>query len=125
MKPINTNQAPAAMGPYSQAIVANGFVFCSGQLGIDPKTGDLVEGIEKQTHQVIKNLEAVLKEAGSDLSKIVKTTILLKDINDFAKVNETYGSYFTETEPARATYQVANLPKDSLIEIEAIAVISI
>ncbi|HSW97501.1 MAG TPA: RidA family protein [Candidatus Saccharimonadales bacterium] len=124
IKPINTSKAPAAIGPYSQAIVANGFVFCSGQLGLDPQTGNLVEGIETQTHQIIKNLEAVLKEAGSDLKNIVKTTILLKNIADFPKVNEIYGSYFSETKPARATYEVANLPKDGLIEIEAIAVVS-
>lgn len=123
IKPINTINAPEAIGPYSQAMIANGFIFCSGQLGINPQTGSLVEGIEKQTHQVIKNLQAVLQESGSDLNKIVKTTILLKDINDFAQVNEIYGSYFNETKPARATYQVANLPKDGLIEIEAIAVI--
>lgn len=124
LKPINTTNAPAAIGPYSQAIVANGFVFCSGQLGLDPQTGNLVEGIEKQTHQVIKNLEAVLKEAGSELNQVVKTTILLKNIADFPKVNEIYGSYFSDHKPARATYEVANLPKDGLIEIEAIAVLT-
>ncbi len=124
-KQINTNNAPAAIGPYSQAIVANGFIFCSGQLGLDPQTGNLVEGIENQTHQIIKNLQAVLQEAGSDLNKVIKTTILLKDITDFAKVNEIYGSYFSETKPARATYEVSNLPKNGLIEIEAIASITL
>src|SRR5258708_1766910 len=91
IKPINTNNAPAAIGPYSQAIIANGCIFCSGQLGLDPQTGNLVEGIENQTHQVIKNIESVLIEAGSDLKNIVKTTILLKNIADFPKVNEIYG----------------------------------
>lgn len=124
LKSITTNKAPAAIGPYSQAIAANGFVFCSGQLGLDPQTGNLVEGLENQTHQVIKNLEAVLQEAGSSLENIVKTTILLKSITEFPKVNEIYGSYFSEHKPARATYEVANLPKDGLIEIEAIAVIT-
>ncbi|HSW96786.1 MAG TPA: RidA family protein [Candidatus Saccharimonadales bacterium] len=124
IKPIHTSNAPTAIGPYSQAMVANGFVFCSGQLGLDPQTGNLVEGIENQTHQVIKNLESVLKAAESDLNKIIKTTILLKSIADFPKVNEIYGSYFSETKPARATYEVSNLPKDGLIEIEAIAVVS-
>lgn len=122
-KKINTTNAPAALGAYSQAIIANGFIFCAGQLGLDPATGNLVDGIEKQTHQVIKNLQAVLQEAGSDLKYIVKTTILLKNITDFPKVNEIYGSYFSESKPARATYEVSNLPKDGLIEIEAIAVI--
>ncbi len=123
MKYINTKNAPAAIGPYSQAIIANGFVFCAGQIGIDPETGNLVEGLENQTKQVIKNLQAVLKAAGSDLTKVAKTTIFLKDINDFAKVNEIYGSFFTNHKPARGTIGVANLPKGALIEIEAIAVL--
>jgi 2-iminobutanoate/2-iminopropanoate deaminase len=87
-KPIQTENAPQAIGPYSQAIVANGFIFCSGQIGVDPKTGNLVEGIENQTKQVIHNLQEVLKTAGSDLNNIVKTTILLKNISDYSKVNE-------------------------------------
>jgi len=123
MKSVQTNQAPAAVGPYSQAIIANGFVFCSGQIGLDPKTNTLVEGLENQTHQVLKNLEAVLKEAGSSLDDIVKTTIFITNIADFGKINEIYGSYFTSHKPARATIGVADLPKDALVEIEAVALI--
>lgn len=127
IKPINTNQAPAAIGPYSQAMIANGFIFCSGQVGVDPKTGVLTTDIETQTHQVLKNLQAVLKEAGCELQNVVKTTIYLVDMSDFAKVNEIYGSYFGETKPARATVQVSKLPQGKLpnpplIEIEAIAI---
>lgn len=124
MKVINTEQAPKAVGPYSQAIIANGFVFCAGQIGLEPQKGVLVDGVENQTHQVIKNLQAVLEEAGSSLEHIVKTTIFIQDMNDYATINEIYGSYFGEHKPARATVQVARLPKDALVEIEAIAVIS-
>lgn len=123
MKIINTERAPKAVGPYSQAIIANGFVFCAGQIGLDPQKGNLVEGVENQTHQVIRNLQAVLEEAGSSLEHIVKTTIFLQDMNDFATVNEIYGSYFEAHKPARATIQVARLPKDALVEIEAVALI--
>lgn len=123
MKIINTERAPKAVGPYSQAIIANGFVFCAGQIGLEPQKGNLVDGIENQTHQVIKNLQAVLEEAGSSLEHIVKTTIFLQDMNDFATVNEIYGSYFEAHKPARATIQVARLPKDALVEIEAVALI--
>ena len=121
MKYIHTNNAPKAVGPYSQAIVSNGFVFCSGQIGLDPKTQLLVDGIEAQTHQVLKNVEAVLKEAGTDLSSVIKTTIFGVDMGDFAKVNEIYGQYFSDHKPARATVAVASLPKGAIIEIEAIA----
>lgn len=121
MKYISTKNAPQAIGPYSQAIIAGDFVFCSGQIGIDPKTGNLVEGIENQTKQIIENLKAVLNESGSDIDCIVKTTIFLTDINDFAKVNEIYGSFFTTHKPARSTVAISNLPKGALIEIEAIA----
>lgn len=124
MKIIHTEQAPKAVGPYSQAIIANGFVFCAGQIGLEPQKGVLVDGVENQTHQVIKNLQAVLEEAGSSLEHIVKTTIFIQDMNDYATINEIYGSYFGEHKPARATVQVARLPKDALVEIEAIAVIS-
>lgn len=123
MKVINTEQAPKAVGPYSQAIIANGFVFCAGQIGLEPQKGVLVDGVENQTHQVIKNLQAVLEEAGSSLEHIVKTTIFIQDMNDYAKINEIYGSYFGEHKPARATVQVARLPKDALVEIEAVAVV--
>lgn len=121
MKTIHTENAPKAVGPYSQAIEANGFLFCAGQIGIDPKTGNLATGLEKQTEQVIKNLQAVLQAVGTDLKNVVKTTIFLTNINDFAKVNEIYGSFFTENKPARSTVAVAALPKGALVEIEAVA----
>lgn len=121
MKTIHTDSAPKAVGPYSQAIVSNGLVFCSGQIGLDPEKQTLVEGIEAQTHQVLKNLQAVLEEAGSSLDQVIKTTIYVKDMNDFAAVNEIYGSYFSEHKPARATVEVSSLPKGAIIEIDAIA----
>ena len=113
---------PAA-GPYSQAVITGDLVYTAGQIGIDGKSGVIVEGIENQTHQVLANLRAVLDEAGSNLEHVVKTTIYLKDMNHFAKVNEIYGSYFIAHKPARATVEVARLPKDVLIEIDAVAVI--
>lgn len=120
---VATKNAPAAIGPYSQAIKANGMVFTSGQLPINPATGNIDENnIEWQTHQSIKNLEAVLKEAGSDLSKVVKTTVFLSDINNFGKVNEIYATYFKSEAPGRSCFEVAKLPKNALIEIEAIAI---
>lgn len=119
----NTDKAPKAIGPYVQAVEANGFIFTSGQLGLNPETGTLQEGIEAQAHQVMKNLQSVLENAGSDFSKVVKTTILLSDIGDFATVNEIYGSYFGGEFPARSAYQVATLPLGGLIEIELIALI--
>lgn len=122
MKRIQTDKAPKAVGPYSQAVEHNGMIYCSGQVGIDPATGQLVEGIENQVKQVMSNLEQVLMVAGSSLNNIVKTTIFLADMNDYVQVNELYGSYFKETKPARSTVQVAKLPKDALIEIECIAV---
>ena len=122
MKYIRTDNAPKAVGPYSQAIVVNGFVFCSGQIGLDPKSQELASGIEAQTHQVLKNLEAVLLEAGSDLSHVVKTTIFITNMNDFATVNNIYEKYFEKHNPARATVGVARLPKGALVEIEAIAI---
>lgn len=121
IKTVHTKKAPEAIGPYSQAIVANGLVFCSGQIGLDPKTGQLVEGIEKQTRRVMDNLSAVLRAAGADLPHVVKTTIYLKNVADFPTVNSIYGEYFTSHKPARATVEVSNLPKGALIEIEAIA----
>lgn len=124
MKTIYTHNAPAAVGPYSQAIVANGFVFCAGQIGLDPKTGDLVEGVENQIHQVIKNLKAVLVEAGSSLHSVVKTTIFIGNMSDYSKINEIYGQYFSEHKPARATVEVSALPKNALVEIECIAIIT-
>jgi len=121
IKIINSKKAPAAIGPYSQALVVGEFVFCSGQIGIDPKTSNLVQGIENQTKQILENLKNILKEAGSSLDKVIKTTIFLTNINDFQKVNEIYGRYFSFHKPARSTVCVASLPKGALIEIEAIA----
>lgn len=123
MKSVLSANAPKAVGPYSQAVVANGFVFCAGQIGLDPQRGDLIDGVENQTHQVIKNLQAVLEAAGSSLENIVKTTIFIQDMNDYTKINEIYGSYFEEHKPARATVEVARLPKDALVEIDAIAIV--
>ncbi|HMO80678.1 MAG TPA: RidA family protein [Pyrinomonadaceae bacterium] len=123
-KAIDTADAPKAIGPYSQAIVANGFVFAAGQIGTDPKTGKLVEGVEAQTEQVLKNIAAVLKASGSSLDDVVKATVFLADMNDFAKMNEVYAKYFKAPFPARSTVQVARLPRDAKIEIEVIAVVS-
>lgn len=121
MNYINTNKAPKAVGPYTQAIVSNGFIFCSGQIGIDPKTNELVEGIEAQTHQVLKNLSEVLITGNSSLDHVVKTTVYLADIKDYVKMNEIYSEYFSEHKPARAAFAVAHLPKDACIEIEVVA----
>jgi 2-iminobutanoate/2-iminopropanoate deaminase len=119
---IKTSSAPAAIGPYSQAIVANGLVFVSGQIPLDPETNQLVEGdIGVQTHRVFKNLQAVLFAAGSSLEKTVKTTVFLSDMADFARMNEVYAAYFKEAPPARATIQAARLPRDVRVEIELIA----
>jgi 2-iminobutanoate/2-iminopropanoate deaminase len=121
---IQTSTAPAAIGPYSQAIVANGFVFASGQLPIDPATGQLVDDdIRLQTRRVLDNLTALLAAAGSSLDRAVKTTCFLRDMNDFAAFNEIYASYFTGAPPARSTVQVARLPRDVAVEIEMIALV--
>ncbi|WQW64612.1 RidA family protein [Helicobacter pylori] len=120
---IHSTLAPKAIGPYSQAIATNDLVFVSGQLGIDASTGEFKgTDIHSQTAQSMENIKAILKEAGLGMDSVVKTTILLKSLDDFAVVNEIYGSYFTEPYPARATFQVAKLPKDALVEIEAIAI---
>ena len=120
---VSTEKAPGAIGPYSQAIKANGMVFCSGQIPIDPATGNFVsEDVSDQTVQVFKNLTAVLDAAGSGLDKVVKTTVFLADMNDFAAMNEVYGQYFVENKPARATVQAARLPRDAKVEIECIAI---
>lgn len=121
MKYISTEKAPKAVGPYSQAIVSNGFIYCSGQIGIDPQNNELVAGFEEQTRQVLKNLSEVLKTGNSGLEKVVKTTVYLADIKDFGIMNEIYGQYFSEHKPARAAFAVAYLPKDALIEIEVVA----
>ncbi|GAA9948872.1 RidA family protein [Helicobacter pylori] len=119
---IHSTLAPKAIGPYSQAIATNDLVFISGQLGIDASTGEFKGAdIHSQTTQSMENIKAILKEAGLGMDSVVKTTILLKSLDDFSVVNEIYGSYFKEPYPARATFQVAKLPKDALVEIEAIA----
>ena len=121
MKQVYTEQAPAALGPYSQAYKANGFVFISGQGGIDPAQGALVEGgVEAQTLQAMKNIEAILKEAGTDFSKVVKTTCFLADMGDFAKFNAIYAEYFT-SKPTRSCVAVKTLPANFLVEVEVIA----
>ena len=121
-KTISTNNAPAAIGPYSQAIEANGFIYASGQLPIDPATGAFPEGgIKEQTRQSILNAQAILKEAGADLSNVVKTTVLLADIADFGAMNEVYASFFNAPYPARSAFAVRDLPKGALVEIEMIA----
>ena len=120
---IQTDKAPAAIGPYSQAIKAGGFVFVSGQIPTDPETGEFVAGgITEQTDRVLRNLRAVLEAAGSGLDQVVKTTVFLADMNDFAKMNEVYAKQFKQPYPARSTVQVARLPRDARIEIDVIAV---
>jgi 2-iminobutanoate/2-iminopropanoate deaminase len=119
---VETADAPKAIGPYSQAIVANGFVFAAGQIGTDPKTGQLADGIEAQVEQTLRNIAAVLKSSGSTMDQVVKTTVFLADMNDFSKMNEIYGRHFKAPFPARSTVQVARLPRDARIEIEVIAI---
>ncbi len=119
---IKTDSAPQAIGPYSQAVKVNGFIFASGQIPIDPATGQFVEGgIAEQTEQVMKNVSAVLEAAGSSLEKVIKTTVFLADMGEFAAMNEVYGRYFEQDPPARATVEAARLPRDARVEIEAIA----
>jgi 2-iminobutanoate/2-iminopropanoate deaminase len=122
---IKTDLAPRAIGPYSQAIVAGEFVFAAGQIGVDPKTGEFAgSGIEEQAEQILRNLSAVLEAAGSDLSHVVKTTVFLADIADFNAMNEVYRRHFPGDPPARSTVQVARLPRNARIEIEAIAILN-
>lgn len=119
---VQTEDAPGAIGPYSQAIVAGGMVFTSGQIPIDPRTGEFVSGgIAEQTEQVLRNLAAVLEAAGSDLGNVVKTTVFLADMSDFAEMNAVYARHFTNDPPARSTVQAARLPRDARVEIEAVA----
>ena len=119
---ISTDAAPAAIGPYSQAIRAGSLLFVSGQIPLDPKTSAMVDGdIAAQTHRVFANLKAILEAAGGSLDDVVRTTVYLADMNDFAKVNEIYGTYFSSPAPARATVQAARLPKDARVEIDVIA----
>lgn len=121
-KVVSTDKAPAAIGPYSQAIVVGDFMFASGQIPIDPATGELVEGgIEAQATQSMENVKNILAAEGLTFDNVVKTTIFLKDMGDFAKVNEIYGKYFTSEPPARSCFEVGKLPKDAMIEIEVIA----
>ena len=123
---IATEDAPRAIGPYSQAVRAGNFVFASGQIPIDPATGEFVPGgIAEQTEQVLKNLTALFAAAGVGLDQIVKTTVFLADMNDFIAMNEVYGRFFSEAPPARATVQAARLPRDAKVEIEAIAVVAV
>jgi len=120
---VSTSAAPSAVGPYSQAIATQDLVFCSGQVGLDPGSGELVEGgVEAQLERAIKNLEAVLDAGGCSLADVVKTTVFLADIGDFANVNATYARFFPDPPPARSTFAVAGLPKHARIEIEAVAV---
>lgn len=122
MEAVNTDAAPAAIGPYSQAIVSGGFVFTSGQLPLSPETGEIVEeGIVEQTERVMENLKQVLAAAGSDFSKVVKSTCFLTDLANFGAFNDVYGRSFTSTPPARSTIQVAALPRGALVEVEVIA----
>ena len=122
---VQTENAPQAIGPYSQAIIIGGLVFTSGQIPLDPRTGEFVEGgIVEQTEQVLKNLSAVLEAAGTDLDRVVKTTVFLADMNDFAQMNEIYGKFFAENAPARSTVQAAGLPRGARVEIDVVAAVS-
>lgn len=123
MKTIQTTKAPAAIGPYSQAVEANGFVFASGQLGINPATGEFVEGdVQAQTRQALINARAIMNEAGLDLNNVIKTTVFLSDMANFAAMNEIYSEFFSEPYPARSAVAVKTLPKNALVEVECIAV---
>lgn len=121
---VLTDRGPKPIGPYSQAIKANGFLFVSGQVALDPKTGEFSPGdIRQQTERVLENVKGIVEAAGSHLNHVVKTTVFLKDINDFAAMNEVYAKFFPSTPPSRSTVQVARLPKDALVEVEVIAVL--
>ncbi|MBM7855661.1 2-iminobutanoate/2-iminopropanoate deaminase [Desulfohalotomaculum tongense] len=122
-KIIQTDQAPAAIGPYSQAVKFGSMVFVSGQLPVDPASGNIANTIQAQTHQSLKNVEAILKQAGCSLKNVVKTTVFIKNMDQFSELNEVYSQYFRESPPARACVEVARLPKDVLVEIEAVAFI--
>lgn len=118
---VQTDKAPAALGPYSQAVVAAGLVFCAGQIPLDPATGTVPDGIAAQTRQALANVAAVLEAAGADMTSVVKTTVFLKDMNDFAAMNAVYATFFPDSPPARSTVEVARLPRDVLVEVEATA----
>lgn len=119
--PVRTDKAPAAIGPYSQGMISTGLVFTSGQLGIDPATGQMPGTVEEQARLALENLKAVLEEVGTSMGRVVKTTVFLSDMNNFAAVNAVYASYFAEPFPARSCVEVARLPKDALVEVEAVA----
>lgn len=121
MKQIKTDKAPAAIGPYSQAIISGNTVYCSGQIPINPETGEIPEGVEAQAHQVFKNIKNLLEAAGTSINNVIKTSVFIKDMNDFAEINAIYAEYFTEPYPARSCVEVARLPKDVLLETEVIA----
>lgn len=121
-KAVNSSKAPAAVGPYSHSVLAGNTLYVSGQLGLDPVTGDMADGVEAQAEQAFKNLQAILAESNMSTSDVVKTTVFLKSMADFVKVNEIYGKYFTDLLPARSCVAVAALPKDGLFEIEVVAV---
>lgn len=122
-KQISTTKAPGAIGPYSQAIAANGMLYVSGQIPVNPATGEVSSDVSEQTKQSMENIKAILEEAGTDFSKVVRCGIFIKNMDDFAKINEVYGAYFTEPYPARATVEVSRLPKDVLVEIDAIVIL--
>lgn len=122
---IETKEAPGAIGPYSQAVIAGGVVYTSGQIPLDPRTGEFIEGgIAEQTEQVLRNVAAVLKAAGTGLERVVKTTVFLADMSEFAEMNEVYGRYFAVQPPARSTVQAARLPRDARVEIEVVALLA-
>jgi 2-iminobutanoate/2-iminopropanoate deaminase len=121
---VLTDRGPKPIGPYSQAVKANGFLYVSGQVALDPKTGEMTGGeIAQQTERVLQNLKGIVEAAGSNLSRVIKTTVFLKDMNEFAAMNEVYARFFTLAPPARSTVQVSRLPKDALVEIELVAVL--
>lgn len=120
MKEIKTSNAPAAIGPYSQAIVVGNMLFTSGQIPIDPKTGEIPDGVEAQARQALTNVKNLIEAAGASIDNVVKTTVFIKNMDDFAKINEIYAQYFTEPFPARSCVEVARLPKDVLLEVETI-----
>lgn len=121
---VSTDRAPKAIGPYSQAVIANGFVFLSGQIPLDPSTNQMIEGdIAAQTERVLENMKGLLEASGSSLAQVVKTTVFIKDMGEFAKMNEIYARYFSENAPARSTVEAARLPRDVRVEIECIALL--
>ena len=121
MKQIKTDNAPAAIGPYSQAVISGNTVYCSGQIPINPATGDIPDGVSAQAHQVFKNIKNLLDASGTSIDNVIKTSVFIKDMNDFAEINAIYAEYFTEPYPARSCIEVARLPKDVLLEAEVIA----